>query len=306
MPHPDRNPPPLTLQAQVALWAEHIRGLLHTLLTAHGAPYDWTRGDDGGNVTIISGTPYAWPPLPVDGERLQSQLVQEYRDFNDLLRVLLAGQSEAALKAFEKDAAALHRLIERKQHPYATATRALERGDAALTRHVDILAGIHSEADARTLIVPDTNALYWNPALETWTVPYANSFTIILTPTVVSELDAHKVDERSSVRRAKAERLVNQIREYRRRGRLVDGVPLVKGVSTIKAIAAEPKMAESLTWLDPSNADDRFLASALEVMRAHTRCRVVVATRDTNLQNKLELARLPFFDPADLVSAAEK
>jgi hypothetical protein len=63
----------------------------------------------------------------------------------------------------------------------------------------------------------------------------------------------------------KAERLARQISEYRRRGRLIDGDTLVRDVSTISAVAVEPRMGVSLPWLDPTNADDRFLASALEI-----------------------------------------
>jgi hypothetical protein len=63
-------------------------------------------------------------------------------------------------------------------------------------------------------------------------VPWTStSFTLILTPTVLKEVDLHKVDERSSARRAKAERLARQIAEYRRRGSLLRGVPLVNGLA---------------------------------------------------------------------------
>jgi hypothetical protein len=52
-------------------------------------------------------------------------------------------------------------------------------------------------------------------------------------PGVVRELDEHKVHRNASVR-AKANRIARQIGEYRRRGRLTDGVPLRSSVSTIK------------------------------------------------------------------------
>jgi predicted ribonuclease YlaK len=58
-------------------------------------------------------------------------------------------------------------------------------------------------------------------------------------------------------------------------------------------------MAESLPWLDAGNRDDRFIASVIEVMRAHPRSAVVIVTRDVNLQNKAEFASLPFVEPPD-------
>jgi predicted ribonuclease YlaK len=58
-------------------------------------------------------------------------------------------------------------------------------------------------------------------------------------------------------------------------------------------------MEESLPWLDADNRDDRFIASAIEVMRARPRSAVVIVTRDLNLQNKAEFASLPFVEPPD-------
>ena len=49
-------------------------------------------------------------------------------------------------------------------------------------------------------------------------------------------------------------------------------------------------------WLDPSNADDRLMATFIEVMRRNPRSAVVLVTRDLNLQNKMEFARLPFIE----------
>jgi hypothetical protein len=66
------------------------------------------------------------------------------------------------------------------------------------------------------------------------------------------------------------------------------------------AIAVEPRMLESLSWLDPTNADDRLLASIIEIMRLNPHATVTVVTRDLNFQNKLEFARVPFMSPSDL------
>jgi predicted ribonuclease YlaK len=120
-----------------------------------------------------------------------------------------------------------------------------------------------------------------------------------LTPTVLSELDQLKINHRNPDVRDKAERLIRQVKEYRRRGRLADGVPIVAGVSTLQTIATEPKLEDSLPWLDPANNDDRFIAAVLEVMRLRPRAPVVLISRDINLQNKAEFAGLPFVEPPE-------
>lgn len=151
------------------------------------------------------------------------------------------------------------------------------------------------------MLVPGTNALYWNTALDAWRLPWASeAFVVVLTPTVLKEIDLHKTDERRSSRREKAERIARQVGEYRRRGPLLRGVTLAARISTIMAIAVESKMSDSLPWLDPASLDDRLLASVIEVMRLNPHASVIVVTRDINFQNKLEFARVPFVSPEDL------
>jgi len=99
--------------------------------------------------------------------------------------------------------------------------------------------------------------------------------------------------------REKAEGLIRQIKEYRRRGKLIDGVPLVSGISTLKSIAIEPNFNQTLSWLDSSNNDDRILASFIEVMKIYPNSPVIIVTTDINMQNKAEFAGIPFIEPPD-------
>ena len=118
---------------------------------------------------------------------------------------------------------------------------------------------------------------------------------------MLSELDSLKVNHHNEQVREKAEKLIRQIKEYGRRGDLHEGAPLRRGISSILAIATEPRMEVSLPWLDPGSKDDRFIASVIEVMRARSRSSVVAVTRDINVQNKAAFARLPFVEPPERV-----
>lgn len=280
-------------------WSAEIERLLATLVLEHGQLLD-DRRDNWGEVVFVTAHPYRWPELTTEGKRLQSQAQGEYRRYADVVKTLLQGQPERASRKLLEDIDCVLRVIERRHSSWPTATKNLEKAKAALDGHLEQVHHLFSASEA-TIVVPDTNALYWNPALEDWRSPDNRAFKIVLTPAVVTEIDAHKYDHRNSPRRKKAERIARQISEYRRRGRLVDGVTLVRDVSTIAALAVEPRMPNSLPWLDASNPDDRFVASALEVIRGHTRAPVVVVSRDVNLQNKLEFARLPFVDPSAFV-----
>lgn len=109
-----------------------------------------------------------------------------------------------------------------------------------------------------------------------------------------------KINHRNEDVRKKAETLINKIKEYRRRGRLNDGVDVVSGKIFLRSVALEPNMQETLPGLDPTNVDDRFLASVVELMQTNVRSSVMIVTRDINLQNKAEMARVPYCEPPSI------
>jgi hypothetical protein len=212
-------------------------------------------------------------------------VLAEYRKFADTLSVLLREIPDDRLANFREDTACIIGFINRDASSYATPRRALDEAVQALRRQAGLMDGLYS-VSTTTMLVPDTNALYWNTALETWRLPWSSeAFVVVLTPTVLKEIDLHKTDDRRSSRREKAERFARQVGEYRRRGPLLQGATLAAGISTIMAIAVEPKMSHSLPWLDPASLDDRLLASVIEVMRLNPHASVIVVTRDINLQN---------------------
>ena len=63
---------------------------------------------------------------------------------------------------------------------------------------------------------------------------------------------------------------------------------------TVRMIAHEPTFKRTLSWLDRSNNDDRIIASVIEIQQANPTAHVIVVTGDMNLQNKAEMAGIPF------------
>jgi predicted ribonuclease YlaK len=144
--------------------------------------------------------------------------------------------------------------------------------------------------------------MIFNPTLENWTFDELPKFRMALTPTLLSELDELKLRPHL---REKAERAIRHNRGYRNRGRLRDGVPLRKGVSTVFSVAKEPRIDPALTWLDPASADDRLIASALDLARRSVRVPVIIATRDINLENKADFIGMPTVQPPEPPHADE-
>lgn len=293
-----------TVAAAIGERIEDLRELLREFLLAHsGSLRDIDEPDSG---VVFVGPHYAWGDLDQEGRRLQSRLIEDYRRLAALVRALLTTLPAESAKELERAQTELEELIDQSHLTWVkTREEAFERAERALDTQVELIARLYDPAESDPIYVPDTNALAWNPDLETWRFTDARRFTLVLTATVLGELDRLKVEHRNPDFRAKAESVIKRLKSYRGRGELSRGVVLRRNVSTIKTNALEPKVEETLPWLDPHSDDDRVLASFVEVMRQHPRTPVILVTRDINLQNKAEYAGLPFVEPPDPSSSAE-
>ncbi|MBN8657504.1 MAG: hypothetical protein J0M11_17370 [Anaerolineae bacterium] len=278
--------------------ADEINRRLEDFLLNHSSLYLWNTPNSG---VISAHGDYAFKELQEEGKRAQSKILEEYRLFNSLLKTLLKEQPQKTLSEFSEAEKVILNAIEH-QHTWSKTTQEVYKGASkALQEQFDLLKNLFAPENGNVFILPDMNALLYFPLLEKWDFADIPKFTIIITPTILSELDSLKINHRNETVRQKSEALINQIKEFRRRGRLNDGVPLVKGKSSIATIAVEPKLSDSLDWLDPENNDDRFLATIVEVMRRHPRSVVLAMSRDINFQNKAEFARIPFIEPPEPV-----
>ncbi len=161
----------------------------------------------------------------------------------------------------------------------------------------EVLQFIESSDSRDLVIVPDTNAIIAAPDPAQYAaVVGAPGFNFILVPTVLAELDKLKVVHRDNTFRSKVEGVINRIKGWRTQGSLLQGVTVNKTI-TVKMIAVEPNFEDTLRWLDATNQDDRIIASVLELQCDQPSAKVILVTSDINLQNKAEMANLPFVEP---------
>lgn len=285
-----------TLTDLLAKDAACIKNDIAALMTHSG--FDPIINDDESPVVLLIGNNW-WHALPTEGRRLQHKILGDYRQYRDLVRVLISGMAEDGLREFE-DADRL--VMESVEQRGATWTKSIDEARDQALHAVDqieaLLDRLYSP-EGETLVIPDTNALILGAPLDQWSFDWCDALTVVLTPTVLAELDELKIAHRNPDVRTKAERLIRQIKEYGRRGDLRAGVPILSGRITARSIAVEPRMDESLPWLDAANNDDRLLATAIEIIRRNVRSVVVLVTADINLQNKAQHARLPVCEPPE-------
>ena len=151
---------------------------------------------------------------------------------------------------------------------------------------------LDASADASVIVIPDTNSIVDHPDPKDYkSVADSDKFTFLLLPTVLGELDKIKNLHRNSDFRDKAKQVISRIKGWRKQGPLRDGVTVERTI-TVKAISNEPDMGNTLSWLDPEIADDRIIASILEIQAKYPGEKIIFVTGDINLMNKADTARI--------------
>ena len=281
---------------QVKKSTEEIKTIFEEFILKHSKIYCSNPRDSG---FFISSGDYSWRELDNEGKLLQSKLKSKYTIYYSILKSLLKNQPQAEIKKLEESNKVITSAIEQNESTWDHSSEEVyDKICSSLSSITKLVDNLYSHNDI-SLLIPDTNALLYNPEIETWKYSGFSNFTIILTPTILSELDQLKINHRNEEVRKKSLTLINKIKEYRRRGKLNEGVPIIKNIIYLQTIAFEPNMKESLPWFEENNNDDRFLASILEVMRHNIKSEVYLITSDINLQNKAEYSMIPFLEPPE-------
>jgi len=256
--------------------------------------------DTSGSGFVFIGPDHAWTPLEPRGRALQTELLKQQSLFASLVQVLLRLAPERNRKQVTESAETVRKIIDQSEMTFTSTTeRVLDEALKALSDQLEEVKALYDPTPGEPVFVPDANAIVWNPDLERWTFDDAARFSIVLTSTLLGELDDLKMPHRGESVREKAEGAIRRIKEYGRRGDIHAGVTLKRDRSTVRMTAAEPDFENTLPWIDPTIKDDRLLAACLEIVREHPHSPVVLVTRDVNMQNKARHAGIPFVEPPD-------
>lgn len=274
--------------------------LLHGIASLLGDNARLRDINETSSAVVFVGPHYAFDDLPIEKKRFQSRLGEDHKHFISVVRALLRAQPDSVRNTVDQLEKTVREIIEQTHCVwYSTTDEAMTAAKKAIDELLDAISCLHDPAEGSVVLVPDTNALIHSPAFQAWTFDGLPKFEILLVPTLLSELDTLKNEHRNPDVRQKAQDVIRQIKEYRRRGSLNDGVVVVTNRIRLRASAVEPQVQEVLPWLSTASPDDRMLASCVEAMRAHPRSSVALVTGDINLQNKAEFALVPFIEPPE-------
>lgn len=168
-----------------------------------------------------------------------------------------------------------------------------ENADAAVAKQLDLLKALPTaRKPPRKLLVADTNTFLTHGDIESWRLS-GQAWTLVAVPQVIQELDDKKLDPRL---KDKAQAAIRRFKEYGCRGDTLRGEVKIAGKLSFTEVALEPDMDRTLNWLRADSADDRLLASAIELMWRELASTVALVTGDRNLQNKARYARVIYLD----------
>jgi rRNA-processing protein FCF1 len=247
-----------------------------------------------GEGIVIIAPDYYW------GERTPSQqhkhlnITRRYKQIGELISVLIRGAPPSLTRQF-KDAEENFMTWLELGSNWSLSTdkksneKKIREAAGALYAVVSVLSAGPRE---QVILVPDTNSLLGSAAPSDYrSISTQKAFEFLLLPTVLSELDELKMLHRNQDVREKAKKVITRIKGWRAQGPLLDGV-LVDKTIIVRALHNEPKVADSLSWLDADNADDRIVASVLHIQATSPSAHVILVTGDINLQNKADAAMI--------------
>ncbi len=229
-------------------------------------------------------------------EQLNDQLAikRDYEQWFDIFKSVFAKATDDLNRRIDEADSRLRKWIELGSNWSISKDRSAneEKLRADVQLFYELLAILDTTEEAETILIPDTNAIVSEPApINYKSLASKSTYVFLLLPAVLAELDALKVNHRNPDFRNKVDKVITRIKGWRKQGRLREGVTEHRTI-TVKAIACEPQMESTLSWLDKSNRDDRIIASVLEVQSNQPNARVVLVTGDINLSNKADVARI--------------
>jgi PIN domain-containing protein len=261
--------------------------------------------NDPNSAVVFIVHPFYWKALPIEHRATQARLLGRYRHWHELFHRCHAQHSSDMQDAIDKTNTYVLSAIELKSDWTTRAT--LDQNRAYLSEQLTLFRRLlekQAGSDPEFVVVPDTNALLKSadPSHYREIIDSA-CFRFVIVPTVLAELDGLKRNRAGQALGEKAEKAIRFIKGFRKQGFVLDGVTVAKTI-TVQMIPTEPRMEKLPSWLDPDNQDDRIIGSALEIQSGQPSAIVVLVTDDMNLQNKAEMAFLPWAEPPELMTKA--
>lgn len=250
---------------------------------------DWR--NDPYNGLVVIGPRYYWGKVDDKQRKIQINIKSDYSAWFEFFNMLFRNAPQDIKDKITETNELVRNWIEKESDWSIPAT--IEEAKLKFRESIgafhELIGLIERAGEREIILVPDTNSLIIAPDLAKYsTIIDTDTYTIILVPAVLNELDLLKINHRNQDVRDKAKSVIRRIKGLRNQGSLLKGVIINKTV-TVRSIAREPNFNETLHWLDSTNDDDRIIATVLEIQCLSPNSIAILVTSDINLQNKSEI-----------------
>jgi hypothetical protein len=243
---------------------------------------------------VVAAGDYQWEQLNDNGRIIQTQLINEYNRFINIIRFLIIDLPNDQQRIFETSIPKVLSVIEQNGYLFKIDKETqLETAIKAVGCQLNLLSALYEVTDDTYLIIPDMDALIANPEIEKWKFDGIEKFNLILLATVVDGLDG--VTTKRNAVKNKGENNIKKIKEYIKSDNIKKRV-MLNGQNTISYMEIQ-KLEKTLPWLDLNDNRDRIIAAYFEVVKANSHSQVVIVTNDGKLQEKLLFSKVSYIKP---------
>jgi hypothetical protein len=248
------------------------------LVTSSDLQYSATEGvfDYRGDHTLI-----------VKKSTLQSKLFKEFSKVRVSLLNLFESEAESVNNELTDKLVYTENLLSKSKLviPQKTNSEINEKIYEDWKNIRKLLSQIYTE-DISEIVIPDTSYVIKHPDFSKWSVKKGKVLNIIITPTVLSELDSHKEFHKDKQVHQTAKVVTKKIRDLMRRNRGNERKTILRDKVYLFLDAVEPKSTVLLEELDFSIPDDRIIASSFLIIRRYANSNCYIASEDVNQINK--------------------
>jgi len=289
--------------ADLAVLKEQLNALLDASTIEYVNP-----NTPGSGIVFVTAADWGWGPSDEAAAAAQMDLLGRYSAWFERFLLLFPHPTPDVERKIKKVDKFVRRWVARDGTFDHSIPRTIEQAKAVATERLAVFDELISlasrQGDTTLRVVPDTNALLRNPAVEEYAPAVgAADYMVHIVTTVLAELDDLKDRGRTPDVREKAEKVIRRLKGFRDRGNLAEGVT-VAGKVRLRLEHREVDTRSVLQWLDPGVPDDRIMAAALRLQSDHPAGVVILVTTDINLQNKADAVGLPYVEPPTKATSA--
>lgn len=263
------------------------------------------RGSLSSHRIAVIAPEYCWERNDPEDQLIEMKLLKSFKSWWEIYALLFADAGDSLTRELEGLRKSWETWIQRT-HWFDIPTNA-EEARESLGVTIDttqrLLNALIKTGKPSLVLIVDTNSLLICPDIQAYRhCVQEKSFTVIVSSTVLGELDELKVFGKNPMVQNGAKKAISRLKGYRAQGDLIEGVTLDKTI-TLRTLSEEPDFHKTLQILDRTNKDDRIVAMTLQIQRESPAHVVVVVTGDINLQTKCAATKIPFVEPPEDVDA---